>query len=104
MTTTSNFSDTLFFDTHAGIKELTAAGVPEKQAEAQIKILSDLIKKDLVTKGYLDMKTAEINLQISDLDKKMSGKIAENKSDLLKWMFTLSMAEITIIVGLIKLL
>jgi len=48
---------------------------------------------NLVTKDHLYVKITELDKKISDV-----------KTEILKWMFTMSLAQITIIVGLIKLL
>ncbi len=83
MTTTIN---NVFFDTHASVKKLLDAGFTEKQAEAQTKIISDLVEKDLVTKAYLDM------------------ELAKNKAEIIKWITGLLLAQTGIIAALVKLL
>ena len=61
------------FDTHAFVKELTAAGMPEAQAEVLAKSQANLIDEKLATKQDLrelearlrrDMKELELRLTI----------------------------------------
>lgn len=66
-----------FFDTHAAFQKLVEAGFTEKQAEAQIELQttfnSELFKKNLVTKEYLDLKLKETG---SGLESKIMFKTA----------------------------
>ncbi len=82
--------DRVFFDTHANIKKLLAAGFTEQQAEVQTEILGQLIKDDLVTKGYFSLK-------IKELEARLEAKI-------IKWVAGLLMAQTGIIAALVKLL
>lgn len=53
---------TLVFDTHAFVKELTQAGMPEKQAEVLARSQAMLIDEKLATKQ--DLKELELRLTI----------------------------------------
>ena len=53
---------TLVFDTHAVVKELTQAGMPEKQAEVLARSQAMLIDEKLATKQ--DLKELELRLTI----------------------------------------
>ena len=44
---------TIVFDTHAFVKELTEAGMPEAQAEVLARSQANLIDEKLATKEYL---------------------------------------------------
>lgn len=48
------------FDTHAFIKDLIKAGVPEAQAEAHIQIITKVVKDEMVTKQYFELKIKEL--------------------------------------------
>ncbi len=50
---------TVTFDTLKFVRTLKAAGIPDKQAEAEAEAISEALEvniKDLVTKEYLDVK------------------------------------------------
>jgi len=53
---------TIVFDTHAFVKELAAAGMPEKQAEVLARSQATLINETLATKQ--DLKELELRLTI----------------------------------------
>ena len=53
---------TIVFDTHAFVKELAEAGMPEKQAEVLARSQATLIKETLATKQ--DLKELELRLTI----------------------------------------
>lgn len=78
---------TLTFDTLKFANKLKSAGVPAPQAEAEAMAIAEAFEaSDLVTKTDLSIAVAEV------------------KSDLIKWMVGLSMAQIGLIVAiLIKL-
>lgn len=80
----------VFFDTHKAVKNLKAAGFTEGQAEAQTKLISDLIDKDLVTKGHLDLKMSQLEL-----------KIEQVKSNLLKWIGGILATQVFLILGIV---
>ena len=42
--------DTIVFDTHEAVQELTTAGVPERQAEAHVRLQARLIEQNFATK------------------------------------------------------
>ena len=53
---------TIVFDTHAFVKELTEAGMPEAQAEVLARSQANLIDEKLATKE--DLKKLELRLTI----------------------------------------
>ncbi len=87
----------LTFDTLKFANRLKAAGVPDKQAEAQAEALAEVLEvnlKELATKE--DLKTLGLELR---------RELAETKADVIKWMVGLALAQISLLVGiLIKLL
>ena len=52
------------FDTHAYVKKLKAAGVPEEQAEVQAQAIADLITDRLVTKEDLERSLKELEYRL----------------------------------------
>lgn len=73
-------------DTHNMIKRLTAVGFNEQQAEVQTQILTELVEDQLVTKTYLDL------------------KIAELKTDAIKYLIPLLLGQAGLIAALVKML
>ena len=54
----------IMFDTHAFVKELTAAGMPEPQAEVLARSQATLIDEKLVTKQDLTQELREMELRL----------------------------------------
>ena len=100
---------TITFDTHEFVKKLKGVGFSEEQAE----ILTDLQKTtvlntleqarhdyeldDLTTKR--DLKEMELRLEARIKDTDL--KLAENKSELIRWVVGVGLLQTTIIAGLI---
>jgi hypothetical protein len=68
----------LTFDTHAYVKRLVAAGMPEAQAEVQAEALADLaqaqadaVLAQVVTREDLRLSVAELDRKIEALDRKI---------------------------------
>jgi hypothetical protein len=107
----------LAFDTHAFIKRLTAAGMPEAQAEILADQHTKLIDEKLATKADLAETTRLLKADLAELAKatkedfvllrrdltefKSATKadIAEAKSEILKWMFGTVGFQTLIIIG-----
>jgi hypothetical protein len=99
----------LTFDTHEFVKKLKGVGFSEEQAE----ILTDLQKTtvlntleqarhdyeldDLATKRDL----REMGLRLEARIKDTELKIAETKSELIRWVVGVGLLQITIIAGLV---
>ncbi len=77
---------TLTFDTHAFVKELTQAGMPEEQAEVLARSQAALIDEKLATKR--DLKELELRL----------------KHDLTLRLGSMMVVAIGVVVALVKLL
>lgn len=74
------------FDTHAYVKKMKAVGFTEEQAEVQAETVADLINERLVTKADLDL------------------RIAELKTELVKWMLGIAAGQIALLVTLLKII
>ena len=73
------------FDTLKFANTLKAAGVPDKQAEAEANAFAEIIQiqvKDLATKADLDRQSEGLNREIGDSKKDLKQEIAEVKKDL----------------------
>ncbi|ABN42243.1 gp37 [Sodalis phage phiSG1] len=87
---------TLVFDTHAFVKKLTTAGMPEAQAEILAQEQANLIENRLATK--VDITTLEKNIEM-----KFEAKIESVKSDIIKWVAGLLIAQAALVAALLKL-
>jgi len=82
------------FDTLKFARKLKAAGVPERQAEAQAEIMAEafLLNMDaLVTKDYLDARFAEQQARMDTRFAEVDGKFR-----LVMWMLAVVMASTVI--------
>lgn len=77
---------TITFDTLKFVKKLEAAGVPPEQAEAFAEAFRDATGEELVTRDYLDSRLENV------------------KSDIIKWVAGLLIAQGAVIATLVKLL
>jgi hypothetical protein len=80
---------TMTFDTLGYFEKLKAAGVPEAQAKVQTEALREIIEDRLATKQDL-----------RELEARRDIKLAELKNDLLRWILSIAVAQIAIIVAL----
>ncbi|WP_235949891.1 DUF1640 domain-containing protein [Candidatus Regiella insecticola] len=78
--------------THNFVKKLTKAGMPEAQAEILASEQANLIENRLATKQ-----------DIALLEKNMEIKIESVKSDLVKWVAGLLIAQAALVAALLKL-
>lgn len=77
---------TVTFDTLKFAKKLEAAGVSQAQAEAFAEAFRDATSEELVTRDYLDARLESV------------------KSDMIKWIAGLLLAQAALIATLVKLL
>ena len=108
-------TDAIVFDSHRFVRNLTASGFTERQAEALASEQVQLLNANLATKADLATVQADLEAKITsvqaDLEAKITSvqanlevKIASTKSDLLKWMFAALIAQGGVIATLITLL
>ena len=110
---------TLTFDTHAFVKELTQAGMPEEQAEVLARSQAMLIDEKLATKQDLkelemrlvrDMKELETNLKrdMKELEMRLTRDMQEMelrlKHDLTVRLGSMMVVAVGVIAALVKLL
>ncbi len=95
------------FDTHAYVKRLTGAGMPEPQAEVLAEEQSRLIESELATKRDLKELETALKRDMKELETRLEGQIAAGlaaaKADILKWMFGALLGQTAILAALIKL-
>jgi hypothetical protein len=105
----------LAFDTLRYTKKLRAAGVPDQQAEVQAETLAEIVEERLATKRDLkevevalkrDLKELEAALKrdIKDLEVSLKREISEIKSETIKWVAGMLIAQAALIATLVKLL
>lgn len=88
------------FDTHELVKELKAAGFSDAQAEAVTRAVSrsrDVDLTDLATKG-------ELKTELREHELRLEARIANAKTEIIKWMFgTIGFQTIVILGAVIAL-
>lgn len=77
---------TITFDTLKFARTLKDAGIPDSQAEAFAAAFRDATSEELVTRDYLD------------------ARLEATKSDIIKWLAGLMIAQAALIAALVKLL
>jgi molecular chaperone GrpE (heat shock protein) len=104
-------SPTLILDTHAAVHELVSAGMPERQAETVVRQQARLLEQNLATKTDLATIKADIEAlrqetkaDIEALRQETKALIETAKVDLIKWIFGLNIATMSLLVAAIKLL
>ena len=104
-------SPTLILDTHAAVHELVSAGMPERQAETVVRQQARLLEQNLATK--VDLATIKADIEalrqetkadIEALRQETKALIETAKVDLIKWIFGLNIATMSLLVAAIKLL
>ena len=78
------------FDSHAYVKKLVSTGVPEPQAEVHAEVLTMLIREELVTKQYLDLRLKELEAGLTER--------------IIKWVAGMLVAQAAVVATLVKLL
>ncbi|USX24751.1 CCDC90 family protein [Oxalobacteraceae bacterium OTU3CINTB1] len=87
----NNFDSVEFMDT------LIEGGFPDKQAKALASAMFQLIDSHLVTKSYLDMRLTELRAEFR-------AELAQLKSELIQWMFTILIVQTGVTAVLFKFL
>jgi hypothetical protein len=90
-------SSALVFDSLAYAKRLKEAGFTEHQAEVQAEVFAELVDEQLATKR--DIKELELRLTAE-----LSGKMVETKSDIIKWVAGMLIAQVAVVVTLLRVL
>ena len=88
---------TIVFDTHAFVKELAEAGMPEKQAEVLARSQATLINETLATKQDLKELEARLRRDMKELELRL-------KHDLTIRLGSVIVVAIGVVAALVKLL
>lgn len=89
-------------DTHQTVKDLTAAGFTDSQAEAlthALRQVQQIDLSDLATKADLADLRNEVRVEFAAVRREM----AEIKVDLIKWVVGIGFAQIAAILAILKL-
>ena len=97
-------SPTLILDTHAAVHELVSAGMPERQAETVVRQQARLLEQNLATKADIEALQQATKASIEALRQETKALIETAKVDLIKWIFGLNIATMSLLVAAIKLL
>ena len=89
-------TEAIAFDTHRFVKNLTASGFTEQQAEVLANEQVNLLNSNLATK--VDIAALKVDITALKAD------IAASKVELLKWMIGAMVVQTGVIVALVKLL
>ena len=92
------------FDTHAYVKRLVAAGVPEAQAEVQAEALSEIALANLATKDDLRASEERVLGKIEALEERMNAKLESELRKQMLWFFAAQVALFGALTALFKLL
>ena len=90
-------AEAINFDTHKFVKHLTENGFTEQQAEVLAEEQVNLLNTNLATKADI----LALNADIEKLRLATKADMEKVKSDLLKWMFGMMLAQGSIVVGLV---
>jgi dsDNA-specific endonuclease/ATPase MutS2 len=91
------------FDTHAYVKRLIAAGVPEAQAEVQAEALSEIALANLATKDDLREGLRSVREDLRSLEERMNTKLESELRKQMLWFFAAQVALFGALVALFKL-
>ena len=101
----------IFYDTHAAVRQLTTAGMPEPHAEAVVRGQVHLIQHNLATKADIEQIRADVETSrletkadIEKLRLETKAEIVTAKHDLVKWIVTMNLTTAAVIVAVIKLI
>jgi coiled-coil family 90 protein len=93
-------------DTHQTVKDLTAAGFTDAQAEALTQALRQVQQidlSDLATKADVADLRKEIKADLALLRAELDTRMAEHKADLIRWVFGIAFAQAALILAVLKL-
>ena len=94
----------IMFDTHAFVKELTQAGMPEQQAEVLARSQATLIDEKLATKE--DLKNLELATKrdLKELETRFGHRLKELELRLTLRLGSMMVVAIGVVAALVKLL
>ena len=90
-------SEAIAFDTHLFVKNLTASGFTEAQAEALADEQAHLLDSNLATKTDILATRSDLKVKIEQV----RSDVQKAKADLLKWMVGALTAHAALIAGVV---
>jgi len=81
------------YDTHAAVRRLTEAGIPEPQAEAVVREQTHILEHNLATKA-----------DIETLRQETKAGIGVAKTELIKWVVGTNLGVVAIVIAALKLI
>ena len=90
-------SEAIAFDTHRFVKNLTASGFTEAQAEALADEQAHLLDSNLATKTDILAIRSDLKVKIEQV----RSEVQKAKADLLKWMVGALTAHAALIAGVV---
>ena len=91
------------FDTLAATRDLEAAGIERRHAEAVVAVVR-ASRTGLATKADLDNLEARVNGRFAESDERTNGRFAELEARMLKVAVSIVLAQTALTFGLLKLL
>jgi hypothetical protein len=82
------------------LKRLRAVGVPEKQAEVQAEVFAEIIQERLTTKQDIEL----LRRDMKQMELELKKDIAASRSEVVKWVAGMLIAQAAIVATLVKLL
>ena len=87
---------TIVFDTHEAVHQLTAAGVPERQAEAHVRLQAQLIEQNFATTADIEALRRDTKGDIKALTLTIEAVAAELRTDMGKLETQMAKVEATV--------
>ena len=94
----------IMFDTHAFVKELTQAGMPEQQAEVLARSQATLIDEKLATKKDLTNLELATKRDLKELETRFGHRLKELELRLTLHLGSMMVVAIGVVAALVKLL
>ena len=91
--------DTVVFDTHEAVQQLTTAGLPKRQAEALVQLQARYFERNLVTKPDMELVVARLREEIGQAKDALSDKLDRN----FKWLVGTQLGSTAVLIAAIKL-
>lgn len=95
---------TVTFDTLKYVRQLEAAGIAPQQAEAFVTAQRDILSEALDTQLATKADISDLRHDLRELKTGVKTDISEAKSDTIKWLAGLLLAQAALVATLVKLL
>jgi hypothetical protein len=91
------------FDRLAYLDALKAGGVTEEHARAHASALDAALRDSVATKGDLEREIGKLDARLGQVEARIDVKLAETKTDILRWAFAAMVGQTALIVAIPKL-